>query len=200
MVHVWHIIRQKQWETLFVSNMIHWFGVTNEPLLCLTHKWIKSHTLKVVTWMTHSIDSGYVVNNTYCSCYSSGYEKKLLWQVVVTKIMALQNPGSSGLGSPLLIDAPPAPQLIEPSRGRDLPPAYKALPILPRFTGKCSLIFDHYTLLQKKCTLINWLELSTDKIDKIKMTRGQWPLAPPATKNCELNVCFFWNRLYILKK
>ncbi len=28
-----------------VSNMDHWFGVTNEPLLFSTHKWLKSHTL-----------------------------------------------------------------------------------------------------------------------------------------------------------
>ncbi len=51
----------------YVSNMIHWFGVTNEPLLCSTHKWIKGHTLKVATWVTHSIDSGYVDNNkSFC--------------------------------------------------------------------------------------------------------------------------------------
>ena len=48
---------------------------------------------------------------------------------------ALHHGGADLLRSPLLIDAPPAPNLIGYRQGSDAPPAYTTLPILPRFTG-----------------------------------------------------------------
>ena len=39
------------------------------PLLCFTHKWIKSNTLKVATCLTHNIDSSYVnISVLYSKC------------------------------------------------------------------------------------------------------------------------------------